>query len=128
MKIKTPSEKFVITYTAQDGDNDLFVRCKIFDNDLNDVTLSLTGNAYINLPMIIDGFYGGASLTGIPVGEYVILFKIYSDSGYTNYHYKYGFSEEDYRVIDIKQVLLDKLNEVENNLTETVDYGDGVAV
>lgn len=94
MKVLLPSEKLLITHTITDGEEDLGIRCKIFDKELNDVT----PDGYIELTHKFAGMYGYVHDSGFPVGMYVVVFEIFDDNTYVDISEKYGIIEENIRI------------------------------
>lgn len=110
MKILTSQDKFLITQTLTDGEDDLFIRAKIFDKDLNDVT---PGGGTVALTHIYNGFYAYKHSTGMPVNKYIVIFEVFEDASYVYSSEKYGIIEENIWVSDF---LSDILTEIPDNI------------
>ena len=105
MKVRNPNQIFTITQTVTDGEETLFIRAKIFNASLVDVT----PNSWVALSHIFGGMYGNTEITSMPVGNYVVKFSFYNDSQYTLPSFKYGSVEEDYWVTNFEDAILTKI-------------------
>ena len=101
MNYLLPTEKFTITHTLTDGEEDLGIRAKVIDNELVDVTNTLFGSAVVDLTHVVGGTYGFKHTAGIIKGHYTVQYSIYEDGTYSELSEKYGIIEEKVRVIDI---------------------------
>lgn len=109
-KFRNTSDGIRLSYTLTDGESNLFIRCKIFNDDFVDVTNAIVGSAYISLSNIFDGLYGVKLVETFPTeGQYLIYFEVYDDAGFTQISEKYGIVEEDYRVSNFVQTILDEV-------------------
>lgn len=106
MKILTPTDKFIVTHTLTDGEQDQYIRAKIFNKELDDVTPNGT---YIILSHVYGGMYAYKHGAGFPIGKYIVVFEVYSDSGYATYSKKYGISEENIWVSDFLNAILTEI-------------------
>jgi hypothetical protein len=109
-KVRTTAQGILITHTLSDNESNLFIRCKIFDENLVDQTNNIVGSPFITLTNIFNGFYGVKLTEQFPSeGQYIIVFEIFEDSGFSTYSIKYGTVEEDYWVTNFEQTLLDEV-------------------
>ena len=118
MKILTPNDKGLITYTLTDGENDLFIRAKMFDKELNDVTPSGT---YIQLTHLYGGTYAYKHSTNFSVGKYIIIFEVFEDANYVYLSEKYGVTEDDLIVIDEFNTIITKVDNISNTMVLRTD-------
>ncbi len=105
MKILTPNDKFIITFTATDGETDLHIRAKVFDKELNDTTPT----SYYELSHVYGGLYAYKHTSGFANGKYIALFEVYEDSGFVHESKKYGTVEEDIYVSDFLDQILTEI-------------------
>ncbi len=110
-KFRKTGDNIVITKTLRDGESGLFIRCKVFNESLTDITNSVGGTGgYISLPNVFGGLYGVNTANNFPSeGQYIVYFEVYDDAGFTTVSEKYGNVEEDYQVSDIEQTILDEV-------------------
>lgn len=110
-KFRRTTDNILLTFTLQDDESDLFVRAKIFNENLTDITNTVGGTGgFITLPNVSGGLYGTNTANQFPSeGQYIAKFEVYEDAGFTTPSEKYGTVEEDYRVSDFEQTILDEI-------------------
>jgi len=128
MRIRFNGQPFTITKTLSTGETDRYIRCKIYDLGLNDVTTELSGGPYVFLSHVANGLYGNAGITDVPDGQYVVIFEVFRDALYENKVQKYGIVEEDYVMTRFETRIINRVDVAESALTETIDEADGSAV
>ena len=110
-KFRRTTDNILLTFTLQDDESNLFVRAKIFNESLVDITNSVGGTGgFITLPNVSGGLYGVNVGSQFPSeGQYIAKFEVYEDAGFTTPSEKYGTVEEDYRVSNFEQTILDEV-------------------
>ena len=110
-KFRRTTDNIVISKTLPDGESGLFVRCKVFNEAGTDITNSVGGaGGFIALSNVYRGFYHVNLANQFPAeGQYIVVFEVFDDAGFTEESEKYGMVEEDYRVSNFEQTILDEV-------------------
>lgn len=107
MKLLKRGSPYVFSTTLEDGKEDKFIRAILMD--INGVLLST-----YNIPHLSSGVYLKSDILANDEGVFLVKYEVFKDAAFTKPAKQY-------------QILLQtiRVEAIEENLTNTIDYGDG---